>query len=197
MCQIGVEAVQSSPSAQCHSSTASQPASQPCTEHTSLSPFLSAFLSLSISLALRARGTYCPHVSFLCQPPVPLPTVHVCLVSLSCPSFCLPRCMSCLSTYSSSSPPPICLLCSICLTVCQPEFFTNTSVAESIQAALPVCLICMFVRHLFETLLLLLYVSELTICVLLCYLSSCKIVRIIFRSSIYPHGPEWRKNLGK
>lgn len=106
MCQIGVEAVQSSPSAQCHSSTASQPASQPCTEHTSLSPFLSAFLSLSISLALRARGTYCPHVSFLCQPPVPLPTVHVCLVSLSCPSFCLPRCMSCLSTYSSSSPPP-------------------------------------------------------------------------------------------
>ncbi len=130
------------------SATDQQSASQPCTDLIPLSFFLSLFLSSSISLALSARGTCCPHVSFLRQPPVLLPTVHVCLAT-SLPAFlsvALHACLSssqsfqlvflqssCLSAFVGLS---VCMSAclSICLSACQPLFLANTSLAESGQA---------------------------------------------------------------
>lgn len=137
------------------SATDQQSASQPCTDlippSLSLSRFLSLplFLSPSISLSLSARGTCCPHVSFLRQLPVLLPTVHVCLatslpaflsaalhVSLpASPLYLLLLQSSCLSAFVSVSLSVCMGAClSICLSACQPLFLANTSLPESGQA---------------------------------------------------------------
>lgn len=126
------------------SATDQQSASQPCTDLIPLS--LSPFLSPSISLSLAARGTCCPHVSFLRQLPVLLPTVHVCLAT-SLPAFlsaALHACLSlyllflqssCLSAFVSVSLSMCMGAClSICLSACQPLFLANTSLSESGQA---------------------------------------------------------------
>lgn len=103
----------------------SQPASRALTSSLSLS----LFLSPSISLSLSARGTCCPHVSFLRQPPVLLPTVHVCLAT-SLPSlFCLLLCMA----VSLSPLPPV--LLSVCFCVC-----ASVCVHGCLPVHLPVCL---------------------------------------------------------
>lgn len=124
------------------SATDQQSASQPCTDLIPLSLTLPLFLSPSISLSLSARGTCCPHVSFLRQPPVLLPTVHVCLAT-SLPAFLSASLHACLSLYllflQSSCLSAFVSVCmgaclSICLSACQPLFLANTSLAESGQA---------------------------------------------------------------
>lgn len=74
------------------------------------------------------------------------------------PSFSLLLCTSCLSIFSLSIP-PVCLLCSICLNVCQPYRFSPIlwQKVSKLSVAWSVCLICMFLQHL-STLLLLFYV---------------------------------------
>lgn len=114
--------------------TDQQSSSQPCSDLIPLSLYLTLF---------SAKGTYCPHVSFLRQPPVLLPMGHVCLATSPSPSplslslFLLPTLSlslffpqsSCLSTFVSVHG---CL--PVHLPVCLPATLSNTSLAQRSQA---------------------------------------------------------------
>lgn len=178
--------------AQCHRSTVSQPAVH--WPHPSL--------TLSVSLTLY----FC--LSLSCFPSLPealavpmFPSYANCLSCYQrCMSvwqpLCLPFCLLlCMPVYYSSSPPPVCLLLSLCLCLCAwvpacpsaclPASHSFQPIplwrkAARLSAALPICLtICLSIRHLFVSLFVCLLVY------LPVYLSACPSVSYLFVGPSY------------
>lgn len=182
----------------------SQPVSHELNTPLSLSLRLS--LSLCIFGSLNLTRPQCQrHLMSPCLLPMPTAcpaTNSACLSGNPLyPSFCLLLCMSCLSIFSLSIP-PVCLLCFICLTICQPYCFSPIlwqKVSNGCSlASLPYLHVYSASLDFISAFLWI----RVTVCPLPCYLSHCKIVQNIFRciqkiSGAFHHLPTWPRMQAK